>query len=481
MRGRASGGRIARAFSMQFVARILGLVASIGTVALTTRSLGPGPYGQLSAAIMFIGLWSSLTELGIGAVIVRRVTGGTGDLSRLVRVNAGFSLTYCLPLGAVASLSGWLLYREDPLVVGMIAIVSGSLVLTTLSSCVQPVFVTDVRFGAVALSDLLGRMLSFALTFVLVHVGADLYWYAVVQLVPPLVVLLVQGDVARRIIDIRPIFSARESWELVRESLPQTGVLIIAALYWRSDGVLLSLLSTKEETGAYNLAYTVAFNVTVISTVLLASTLSTMTNLFATDRHRFALFTERTIQVMLFVAMPLAVTGSILAPELVRLLGSDDFVAAGGSTLGLLFTAVAIRLVTGMLSQGLFAAHDQVFLLRLNIVGLLLNIGLNLVLIPQFGAKGAAASLVASETLGLAVATWRLSSRTPYRTPWSFLLRLAPPVAAAAAVCVIGQSLPVLLTGTLAAVVYVAMNLLFGPVRLRDARGLLSSEEGSTA
>ncbi|MGZ9829428.1 oligosaccharide flippase family protein [Tsukamurella ocularis] len=466
---------------MQFVARILGLVASIGTVALTTRSLGPGPYGQLSAAIMFIGLWSSLTELGIGAVIVRRVTGGTGDLSRLVRVNAGFSLTYCLPLGAVASLSGWLLYREDPLVVGMIAIVSGSLVLTTLSSCVQPVFVTDVRFGAVALSDLLGRMLSFALTFVLVHVGADLYWYAVVQLVPPLVVLLVQGDVARRIIDIRPIFSARESWELVRESLPQTGVLIIAALYWRSDGVLLSLLSTKEETGAYNLAYTVAFNVTVISTVLLASTLSTMTNLFATDRHRFALFTERTIQVMLFVAMPLAVTGSILAPELVRLLGSDDFVAAGGSTLGLLFTAVAIRLVTGMLSQGLFAAHDQVFLLRLNIVGLLLNIGLNLVLIPQFGAKGAAASLVASETLGLAVATWRLSSRTPYRTPWSFLLRLAPPVAAAAAVCVIGQSLPVLLTGTLAAVVYVAMNLLFGPVRLRDARGLLSSEEGSTA
>ncbi|MFD9826429.1 flippase [Tsukamurella tyrosinosolvens] len=464
---------------MQFVARILGLVASIGTVALTTRSLGPGPYGQLSAAIMFIGLWSSLTELGIGAVIVRRVTSGTGDLSRLVRVNAGFSLTYCLPLGAVASLTGWLLYRDDPLVVGMIAIVSGSLALTTLGSCVQPVFVTDVRFGAVALSDLVGRLLSFGLTFVLVHVGADLYWYAVVQLVPPLVVLVIQGGVARRIVDIRPIFSVRESWELVRESLPQTGVLVIAALYWRSDGVLLSVLSTKEETGAYNLAYTVAFNATVISSVFLWSTLSTMTNLFATDRERFARFTERSIQAMLFVSMPLAVVGVLLAPELVRLLGSEDFVAAGGGTLGLLFVAVAIRLVTGTLSQGLFAAHDQVFLLRLNIVSLVLNIGLNVALIPQFGAKGAAASLVASEFFGLAVATWRLTGRTPYRTPWLFLVRLAPPVAAAAAVCFVGNSLPVLLTGALAAVVYVAVNLLLGPVRLNAARVLLSSEGGT--
>ena len=479
MRGRASGDRIARAFSMQFVARIVGLVASIGTVALTTRSLGPGPYGQLSAAIMFIGLWSSLTELGIGAVIVRRVTGGTGDLSRLVRVNAGFSLTYCLPLGAAASLSGWLLYRGDPLVVGIIAIISGSLVLTTLSSCVQPVFVTDVRFGAIALSDLLGRLLSFGLTFLLVHVGADLYWYALVQLIPPLVVLLIQGGVARRIIDLRPIFSFRESWELVRESLPQTGVLVIAALYWRSDGVLLSVLSSKEETGAYNLAYTVAFNATVISTVFLASTLSTMTNLFATDRDRFARFTVRSIQLMLFVAVPLAVAGALLAPELVRLLGSEDFVAAGGSTLGLLFVAVAIRLVTGTLSQGLFAAHDQVFLLRLNIVSLLLNIGLNVVLIPQFGARGAAAALVASELFGLAVATRRLASRTPYRTPWLFLARLIPPVAAASAVCIVGHSVPVLLTGAAAAVAYLAVNLVVGPVRLRDARGLLSSEEGT--
>lgn len=462
---------------MQFVARILGLVASLGTVALTTRSLGVGPYGQLSAAVMFIGLWSSLTELGIGAVIVRRVTGGAGDLERLVRVNAGFSLTYCVPLGAAASLSGWLLYRDDPLVVGMIAIISGSLVLTTLSSCVQPVFVTDVRFGAVAMSDLLGRVLSFGMTFALVHLGADLYWYAVVQLVPPLAVLLIQGGVARRIIDIRPIFSFRESWELVRESLPQTGVLVIAALYWRSDGVLLSLLSTKEQTGAYNLAYTVAFNATVISSVFLTSTLSTMTNLFATDRARFARFTERCMQLMLFVAAPLAVAGALLAPGLIRLLGSETFVAAGGGTLALLFAAVAIRLVTSTLSQGLFAAHDQVFLLRLNIVSLLVNIGLNLVLIPQFGARGAAISLVVSEILGLVVATGRLRRRTPYRTPWLFLLRLAPPAAAAAAVCVAGAAWPVLLTLALAALAYVAANVALGPVRPRDLRGLLDSDE----
>ncbi|GAB3133841.1 flippase [Tsukamurella serpentis] len=473
MRGRASARRIAHAFSMQMVARVLGLVASIGTVALTIRYLGPQQYGLLTAAIMFVGLWTSLTELGIGSVIVRRVTSGSAELSRLVRVNGGLSLAYCLPLGALTVFTGWLLHRSEPVLVMMIAIISAGLVLTTLSSCFQPVFVTDVRFAAVAASDLLGRIVSFAGTVALVHIGAQVYWFAAVQVIPPLLVLLIQGAVARRVVGLRPIFSARESWDLVRESLPQTGVLIIAALYWRSDGVLLSVLSTPEQTGAYGLAYTVAFNVTVISTVFLSSTLSTMTNLYASAPAVFARFTERSMQAMIFVGAPMAAVGMLLGPGLVELLGSTEFVASGGTTLGLLFVAVAIRLITGTLSQALFAAHDQVFLLRLNIVSLLVNIALNLALIPMFGAEGAAAALVASELLGFTVATWRLTARTPYRTPWGFALRLMPSVAAAVALCALGENLPVLVVGVAAAVAYVLVNQLLGPVRARDARRLL--------
>lgn len=452
-------------------------MASLVTVAVTTSHLGPVSYGHLTTAIVFIGLWTSLTELGIGSVIVRRVTSGSGDLGHLIRVNIGLSLAYCVPLSAITLVTGWAIYRDTPEVVAMIAIVAGSLALTTLGSCFQPLFMTDVRFGAVAASDVGGRVLSLVGTLYLVRTDADLVWFAAVQLIPPLVILAIQGLVTQRAVRIRPVFSAQQSWHLIRESLPQTGVLIIAALYWRADGFLLSILSTPEQTGAYGVAYQISSNATVISGVFLASSLSTMTNLFATDKVAFARFVQRSVEVLLFVAAPIAVVGFVLSPSLISLLSSAEFVAAGGRTLGLLLVAVAITFITAALSQALFAAHDQVFLLRLNVVNLIGNIVLNIIMIPIYGALGAAIALTISELIGMTIAAWRLQSRAPFRTPWRYVVHLGVPIAAATVVAIVLRHQFVLIPLAAAAATYVVANVVVGPVRLSVVRAILSRGE----
>ena len=443
-------------------------------MAITTIHLGLVSYGHLTAAIVFIGLWTSLTELGIGAVVVRRVTSGVGDLQQLIRVNVGLSLAYCVPLSAAAVITGALIYRDTAEVPMMIAIIAGGLALTTLASCFQPLFMTNVRFGAVAASDVGGRALSLVGTIVLVRIDADLVWFAAVQLIPPLVMLIIQGFVAHRAVGVRPIFSARQSWDLIRESLPQTGVLIIAALYWRADAFLLSVLSTPAQTGAYGLAYQITSNATVISAVFLASSLSTMTNLFATDKKRFAAFVQRSAEALIFVGAPIALVGLVLSPSLIALLSTPEFVTAGGRTLGLLFIAVSITFVTAVLSQGLFAAHDQVFLLRLNVVNLIGNIVLNVILIPFYGAVGAAVALIISEVIGMVVAGWRLRSRAPFRPPWAYLLRLAVPLGVAVVVAIVLRHQFVLIPLVASAGAYLLTSAIAGPIRISALIGLAS-------
>lgn len=44
------------------------------------------------------------------------------------------------------------------------------------------------------------------------------------QIIPPAVQLIVQGIAAHRIVPLRIVLSVRETWALVRESLPQTAV-----------------------------------------------------------------------------------------------------------------------------------------------------------------------------------------------------------------------------------------------------------------
>ncbi|HSV64504.1 MAG TPA: flippase [Mycobacteriales bacterium] len=473
--------RIVRGVAVQLGARALSTVASVFTVAITTRYLGLHNYGILTTAIVFVGLWSTLTELGVGSVIVRRVSGGAGTLDELVGANLGLSLLYSLPLAGLAMASGLAVYPGRHDVQMVVAIVSAGLALSTLSSCYPPVFVANVRFGPVALADSLSRLLILASTVVVVTLNGGLRWIGVVQLIPPLVTLAVLALAARRFGRFRPRFDWRVTLPLLRESVPITLMAFVAVLYWRADGLLLSLLSSTAQVAAYGLAYPIAFTLSVLSDFFTSSSLSTMTETFATDRTAFVRLIRSSVQAMFYVGLPIIAFSGFLAGPIVRLLASDAFAGMAAVPLALFFVAAALTFLTSVLSQALFAAHEQRFLLVVNIVNLALNIALNMVLIPHLGAVGSGIALIASELSGLAVASWRLSRVSDYRTPGAFLVRLLPAAGLGVLVLVLGRGLPVLVLIPLTGIVYVVGCALLGPVGPSTLRALLGRGEPTAA
>lgn len=465
---------IARAVAVQLAGRGLGTLASLVTVALTTRYLGVEQYGLLTTAIVFVNLWSSLAELGIGATIVRKVGEGTGELGPLVRLNTGLSLVYGVPLAALCAAVGVLIHRGEPDLVPVLLVVAGSLALQTVSTCMNPVFAVEVRFAPIALADVVSRVGSLAATVAVMAAGGGLVWIAAVQLLPPAVVLVVTFVAARRHVSVVPRFEPRGSWRLLRESLPITAVGIVGVLYWRADGVVLSLFSDARQVAAYGLAYTIAFNLAVVSQFYLNSVLSTMTTLFPRSRAEFADHTRRGLELMLFLGAPVVAFGVPLTGPVVALLASDEFVAVTRWPLALLLVAVVLTFFTGLLGQALFAAHDQRFLLQLNVVNLVLNVVLNVVLASSLGALGVGIALIASETSGLAVSWWRLRRSCGLRVPVAGPLRLLVPLAAGFVVVLLLRDLPVLLPLLAGLVVYLGVNLVAGPVTLPVLRGFFA-------
>ncbi len=455
--------RIAYAFAIQVICRVLGMLASMVSVSMTARYLGPGLYGQLTIAVVFIGTWTSLADLGIGTVIVRRVTTGRGELERLVRMNSGLSLVYCVPLAALAIGSGLLIYRDFNVRM-MLVVLSGQLLMMTMTARFEPVFMATIRFSAVAFADVASRVATLTAVAWLVTTRADIVWFAVAQLIPPALTLLIQGTAAARQVSLRPIFAWRETADLLRETLPQMGVAVLATLYLRADGVILSLLNTHSEVGVYGLSYILAFNTVIVATFFLKATLSTATELFSRDVGAFAGFIRSSVELMWFMAAPVAVVGALLAGPLIRLFGDQAFVGRGTPTLALLCVAAALRIVSSTLSQGLFACHRQRLLFRLSIVQLGLNVVLNLLLAGSFGAVGAGIAVVSTELFGMVIASWCLQRECGYRTPVMFLLRLLIPLAASAAVALPLADHHLARSLVAAVVVYLVANMAIGPV-----------------
>lgn len=461
--GSTPAQRIAHAFAIQVICRALGMLASVASVSMTARYLGPGLYGQLIIAVVFIGTWASLTDLGIGTVIVRRVTTGRGELQRLVRMNSGLSLLYCVPLMGLAIGSGLLVYHDSK-VRTMLVVLSAQLLMMTMTTRFEPVFMVTVRFYAVAVSDIASRLAALAAVSFLVAARADIVWFAVAQLISPTLTLLIQGTAAARHISLRPIFSWKETADLLRETLPLMGAAVLAILYLRADGVILSLVSSHSEVGVYGLSYLVAFNTVIVATFFLKATLSTATELFSRDVVAFAGFMRRCIELMWFAAAPVAVIGVLLAGPLIRFFGDQAFVGRGKPTLALLCIAAAIRIVSATLSQGLFACHRQQLLFQLSIVQVGLNIVFNLALDGSFGAVGAGAAVVGTELFGMVIAGWCLQRECGYRTPVMFLSRLLIPLSASAVVALLLSHQHVVISLAAAGAAYLATNMAFGPV-----------------
>lgn len=468
-----SGGAIARGVVTVTGARFLGLVLTLIQVKLTVTYLGPTAYGLLVTATLFVNSFGAWTDMGMGTIVVRRVSGRGEAIERVVGLAMSISLMVMAPLFVAMNVAGWLMYRDTPIVVVGVALLSLGFLASSWLTCYNPIAQVTGRFGHYAAADLIGRLLSISIISLAVHFEADLPVFFVAQLMVPVAQMLAMMRFGRLIGRFRPRFRWTEMKALALETLPMTYITAVGVLYFSIDGVMLSKLSVPEMVGAYGLAYKIAANFTIVS----ASLASVMSGRFAADAavsaKRMSTSIRAALRLILVVAVPLATLVFPLAPDLVRFVGSAEMVPIASTPLALVSVGVAIGMLTSIMSTALIVDYQQRTLTVLNTFNLLLNIGLNFVLIPQYGASGAAFSLIVSEANGLIVCLILMTRRYKHCIPWETIARMVPVIAVSWAVELPLQGQPWWLRVIAVGLTYLVCVFAFKVVSLREIRKLL--------
>jgi O-antigen/teichoic acid export membrane protein len=417
-------GRLARGFSIQLVGRLASLLLSVVSIAITVRYLGVDRYGVLTAAVVFSGLFDAFSDIGLNAATVRRAAAGRGTVEHLIGLNLGTSVIYAVPLWVITSVAGVLVYDgRSQLQLGVV-IVASSLLFRAVGTSYAPIFELASRFGPVALSDFAGRVLSIAMMIVAVRLDLGLVPFFVVQVAPTVVTTAVQMIASRSMGRFRPVFDRAQILDLVREGAPFAVIALIAVVYYRADGVALSLLSNDTEVGSYGLGYRMATTLSVVPTVFAATIFPSLIRTHVTGRDAFNGFATRAVEFMNLLAVPVATFGIVLAADFVALFASHSAVPIATVAARYLFVATALGFTNTIVAHCLMAAHDQRFLVWLSLLSLVVNIGLNIGLDAHYGAAGAGAALVATEVLSVALAFARLRHVTGFAVPWAYSGRL---------------------------------------------------------
>ena len=177
----------------------------------------------------------------------------------------------------------------------------------------------------------------------------------------------------------------------IREGLRMYPGEFAGMLHQRADVLLLGILATTASLGVYVVAYQTVEPILVLASASAATVLALGHGHPDVER---GMVTARLIRETLLSGGLLALLAAVLAPVLVPLIYGPDFAASVTPLLILLPGIVA-------LSCGRIAMSDLMRrnllerMAAISVVVMVLNVSLNLVLIPAFGAVGAAtASLV---------------------------------------------------------------------------------------
>ena len=390
---------------MKSVLRVLGGAsggAALGFLAtiLIARGFGAADFGLFASLVAIWALLAPLLAMGTGKLVLRAHAQGQPAQARwLLRTGVALALALVVVVGVGAAVVGpWVYDREAWIFVFAVAGLAGLVVQDPLHS----VFQARERFGGLAAWHLLhpaGRMCAAA---VALGLGLPFLGFMALYALAELLILALAlwfilgfGQAPRT--RHAGVPSGRVTG-FIRDGAPFAFSGVLYTVYYQADVVMLGILAGLEPAGLYKAAF-----VFVAAAYLLPSVFFQKFLL-----PRIFQWWEETVAPRSAFRLCLAGAGAfgltacvgflLLADILIHLVYGPDY-APAAVALRALAVAVLCHVLAMAFGAFLVTPGGIKRKVRVQVVTAVLNIALNLALIPAYGMMGAVVATIASEAL----------------------------------------------------------------------------------
>ncbi|MFL5909273.1 MAG: flippase, partial [Gaiellaceae bacterium] len=385
--------------SGRFFITLSGLV---GTAAIT-RYLGQGAFGSLAAGLAFVSIALNLGDVGLFTVATREVARHPEDEPRLL--SNAFGLALAISLSAMVLCVGlmFLIYpgADGAQTRDAIAILLVQLLVAAPGGVALVHYNVRQRALPLSAAATVSSFVFLVALFTVIALDGSFGFVAATYTLGAFVTALVPVFLARGEIPLRPSRDPALWRRMIRAALPQSAVLIVGTVYFRLDLILVSVLSTSNETALYGLGYKVIESLLWLPGLLMFTLFPELAR-EDVGSSRLRELIQTAFSSIQLILLPLVVILVGFAPEIVRVVGGGGFEGAA-TVLRLLAVSMALGYFNVVFGLSMASLGEQRRLLRVLLASLAVNIALNIVLIPADGARGAAIALVSSEVLGVAL------------------------------------------------------------------------------
>ena len=368
---------------------LLNLIVGI----FVARYLGPENYGTLSYAIAFIALLSTIPYLGFGGVVVQQLVHERDSQGEIMGTVLGAKFAAAVLAFLLANLISVLVVDEAEARL-LILLISFSM-LFDVSTGARLIFEARTDLRGVALVGLVAGAANAIGRAVAVVAEAPLWVFALMVTFQSLVAAAGYVWITSRRAGegFRLRFKAARARELFRKSWPLILSSAAAALYLKIDQFMLGQMLGMESVGTYAVAARLSEVWYFIPSAIAATIFPRLVELKSADPAKYERRIKDSLRYSFWLSLAIAVPVSLAAPFIVVALYGEPFRDAG------LILAIHVwacpAVFMGKVAEKWFVTEDLLkFLIGRQLLAAILNVGLNLILIPTYGGAGAAVATV---------------------------------------------------------------------------------------
>lgn len=375
----------------KMIQALLGVLISM----LTARYLGPSQFGVINYAAALVAFVAPVAKLGLTHVVVQEVVYSPDEEGEIVGSSIGMSMLssiFCMIGIAAFSVVANPNDRETILVCALYSI----LLIANALEFVQYWFQAKLMSKYPSIVAVIIYILISIYKAVLLYLKMDIYWFAVSNAVDHMAIGIVLLFIYRRCGGHRLKFSLAWAKKLFAKSkfFIVSGMMI--TIFSQTDKIMLKFMMGDAEIGFYSAASACAGMTSFVFAAIIDSMRPTVVACKKKADPSYELNMCRLYAIIISLAFAQSLFMTLLAKPIVFILYGRDYLSAV-SVLSIIVWQTTFSYIGSVRNVWILAEEKQRYLWIINLSGAIMNVALNLILIPRWGATGAAVASVITQ------------------------------------------------------------------------------------
>ncbi|HHO77189.1 MAG TPA: flippase, partial [Deltaproteobacteria bacterium] len=407
-----------RIFKNAFVllsAHVVSKILAFLYIMYAARYLQASGFGVLSFALALAGMFGVLADIGLQSLMIRELARESAQVKKYLSNVSCIKILLSAAVMMIMMLTVHLLgYPSNT--VQVVLFIGLYVILGSFTEMIYSVFRACEQMELVSLGIILKDVLLFSGIVYAIANRFSIVGIAVIYTVSGAAVLFY----ALSVLNIRVLKPGSRwlpwimglnlrFWKItVRKALPFGLSAFFVMLYFWVDSVMLSFMKGNEVVGLYNAAYRIVLVFTLIPAAIVNALFPVISRYFKTSYENLISIYENSFKYLLLMGLPVGVGVTFLADMIIPLIFGSSYNPAV-PVLEILIWAGVLMFPTTLFGTVLASIDRQN--LGMYAVGFcaLINIVLNMILIPRYSYLGAAYATVITEVVGFALQYWFLS------------------------------------------------------------------------